>query len=178
MSQAGRSFMNIFITGNPGCGKSTLIQKILKEISDKKVSGIITPEIRVRGERQGFKIIDLASRKEEVLASVNVERGPAVSRYRVNIEGIDLIMDKFLESFNNAEYVVIDEIGKMELFSKKFRDTIQAVLNSNKTVIATLSKGFVKSYKNHGEIYYLERDSFDEICRKVLAGIKTISASA
>jgi len=164
--------MNIFITGNPRCGKSTLIQKFLDEISDKKVSGIITPEIRANGARQGFKIIDLASRQEEVLASVNIERGPGVSRYRVNIEGIDLILDKFLESYENSEYVIIDEIGMMEFYSKKFKETMRMVLNSNKKVIATLSKKFVKEYKNKGQIYYLARDNFDEIYIKVLSQIK------
>lgn len=56
--------MNIFITGNPGCGKSTLIKKLLEGIAGKKVSGMITPEIRVDGVREGFKIIDLASGKD------------------------------------------------------------------------------------------------------------------
>lgn len=164
--------MNIFITGNPGCGKSTLIKKILEEISNEKVSGIITPEIRDNGARQGFKIIDLASRKEEVLASVNIERGPRVSRYRVNAEGIDLIMDKFQESYKNSEYVIIDEIGMMEFYSKKFRETMRMLLNSNKKVVATLSKRFVKEFKNKGRIYYLTRENFDEIYMKVLSQIK------
>jgi len=164
--------MNIFITGNPGCGKSTLIKKLLEEISDKKVSGIITPEIRAEEERRGFKIIDLASGKEEILASLNIEHGPRVSRYRVNIEGIDKIMDKFLEAYENSEYVVIDEIGIMEFYSEKFKDTIQMVMNSNKAVIATLSKKFVKEYRRKGEIYYLTRDNFDEIYTKVLSQLK------
>ena len=164
--------MNIFITGNPGCGKSTLIQKFLEEITDKKVSGIITPEIRVNGVRQGFKIIDLASGKEEVLASVHLERGPGVSRYKVNIEGIERIMDKFLESYQDSEYVVIDEIGMMEYDSKKFKETMRMVLASEKTVIATLSKSFVKEYKNKGETYHLTRDNHDEIYLKVLSQLE------
>jgi len=164
--------MNIFITGNPRCGKSTLILKVLEEISAKKFSGIITPEIRSDRERQGFKIIDLASGKEEILASMNLERGPGVSKYRVNVEGIDRILDKFLESYEDSEYVVIDEIGMMEFYSKKFRDTIKMVLNSNKTVIATLSKRFVKEFKDNGQIYYLSRENFDEIYGTVLSQIK------
>jgi len=163
--------MNIFITGNPRCGKSTLIQKILDEISDKNLSGIITPEIREHGERQGFKIIDLASSKEEILASINIKRGPGVSRYRVNIEGIDSIMDKFLESYENSEYVIIDEIGMMEFYSIKFRETIQMVLDSEKIVIATLSRKFVKKYKQKGQIYFLTRENFEEIYDKVLSQI-------
>jgi len=164
--------MNIFITGNPRCGKSTLIQKVLNDISDKKISGIITPEIRVNGERQGFKIIDLASGKEEVLASVNIKRGPGVSRYRVNVEGIDTIMDKFLESYENSECVIIDEIGMMEFYSRKFRETIRKVIGSDKTVLATLSKRFEKEYRDQGQIYFLTRENFDEIHNKVLSQIR------
>lgn len=164
--------MNIFITGNPRCGKSTLIQKVLNDISDRKISGIITPEIRVNDVRQGFKIIDLASGKEEVLASVNIKRGPGVSRYRVNVEGIDTIMDKFLESYENSEYVIIDEIGMMEFYSRKFRETIRMVIDSDKTVLATLSKRFVKEYQDQGQIYFLTRENFDEIYDKVLSQIK------
>ncbi len=164
--------MNIFVTGNPRCGKSTLIQKVLGEIAGEKISGFITPEIRVRGMREGFKIIDLASGKEEILASLNIERGPGVSRYRVNVEGIDSIMDKFLESYPDSEYVVIDEIGMMEFYSKKFRDTISIVLDSDKRVLATLSRKFVKRYKDKGQMYYLTRDNFEEIYGQVLSRIK------
>ncbi len=161
---------NIFITGNPGSGKSTLIKRILERITDKKVSGVITPEIRADGdgERQGFKIIDLASGKEEILASANIDRGPGVSRYRVNVEGIDLILQEFLESYQDSEYVVIDEIGMMEFYSRKFRDTVAMALNSSKTVIATLSKRFVREYGDKGRLFYLTRDNTDEIYSEIM----------
>jgi len=164
--------MNIFVTGNPRCGKSTLIQRLLDEISDKNVSGFITPEIRVNGVRQGFKIIDLASKEEEILASLSIKRGPSVSRYGVNVDGIDTIMDKFLESYKNSEYVIIDEIGMMEFYSKKFRKTVRMVLDSDKKIVATLSKRFVKEYKDKGLIYTLTRENFDEVYDKVLRQIE------
>ncbi len=164
--------MNIFVTGNPRCGKSTLIQRLLDEISDKNVSGFITPEIRVNGVRQGFKIIDLASKEEEILASLSIKRGPSVSRYGVNVDGIDTIMDKFLESYKNSEYVIIDEMGMMEFYSKKFRETIRMVLDSDKKIVATLSKRFVKEYKDKGLIYTLTRENFDEVYDKVLRQIE------
>ena len=164
--------MNIFVTGNPRSGKSTLIQRLLDEISDKNVSGFITPEIRINDARQGFKIIDLASKEEEILASLNIRHGPSVSRYRVNVEGIDAIMDKFLESYEKSEYVIIDEIGMMEFYSKKFRETVRMVLSSDKKVVATLSKRFVKKYKGKGQIYTLTRENFDEVWDKVLRQIK------
>ncbi len=149
-----------------------MIQRLLHEISDKNVSGFITPEIRVDAVRQGFKIIDLASKKEEILASLNIKQGPSVSRYTVNVEGIEAIMDKFLESYESSEWVIIDEIGMMEFYSKKFRETIKMVLNSDKKVVATLSKRFVKKYKDKGQIYTLTRENFDEVWDKVLRQIR------
>jgi nucleoside-triphosphatase THEP1 len=164
--------MNIFVTGNPRSGKSTLIQRLLDEISDKKVSGFVTPEIKINDVRQGFKIIDLVSKEEEILASLNIKHGPRVSRYKVNVEGIDSIMDKFLEGYKSSEYVIIDEIGMMEFYSKKFRETVRMVLSSDKKVVATLSKKFVKEYKNKGQIYTLTRENFDDVFDKVWGQIR------
>ena len=162
--------MNIFITGNPRCGKSTLIQKIIDEISDKKISGFITPEIRVNRIRQGFKIIDLVSGKEEILASVNIKRGPGVSRYRVNVEGIDNIMDKFLESYESSEYVIIDEIGMMEFYSKKFRDMVRMILTSNKIVILDYKIPNSKKQKLLSKIQYKKTLQFFNNLIEVLDG--------
>ncbi len=164
--------MNVFITGNPGSGKSTLISRLLEEMSGRKVSGILTPEVRVGGTRQGFKIIDWASKEEEILASVTSEGGPRVSRYRVNLRGIDIILDKFLDSYEGSEYVVIDEIGKMELRSKKFREVLGKILRSNKTVIATVSKKLANDYQTQGALYELRKDNFEDVYVRISALFK------
>jgi len=64
--------------------------------------------------------------------------------------------------------VIIDEIGMMEFYSKKFRETISMVLDSDKKVVATLSKRFVKKYKDKGQMYTLTRENFEEVYDKVL----------
>ncbi len=76
--------MNILLTGDPGSGKSTLVQELIREMRGFRLAGIITPEIREGRKRSGFKIIDLVSGEEETLASVRFQEGPRVGRYGTN----------------------------------------------------------------------------------------------
>ena len=112
------------------------------------------------------------------MASLNLNRGPGVSRYRVNVKGIDFIIDKFMESYEDSQCVIIDEIGMMEFFSRKFREAIKQVLISDKVVMATLSRKFVKKYKDKGQIFFLTSDNFDEIYNRVLTKIRDLSPKA
>ena len=56
----------------------------------------------------------------------------------------------------------------MEFYSKKFRETISMVLDSDKKVVATLSKRFVKKYEDKGQTYKLTRENSEEVYDKVL----------
>lgn len=169
---------NILITGLPGCGKSTLIKEL---ISGRRVGGITTPEVRRGGWRWGFEIVDLSSGDKGVLASVDVKEGPAVGKYRVNLEDLNEVGSKALEETANdprIELIVIDEIGKMECFSERFKQAVVAALDSEKRVLAAISlKDFdplihkIKS-RPDSRLFYLKREdfekTFDEI-REVLA---------
>mgnify|MGYP000895438870 CR=1 FL=1 len=67
--------LRIAITGNPGIGKSTVVAKAAEKLADKpgfKIGGIRTAEIRKKGQREGFSIRDLATKKTGVLRQVRV----------------------------------------------------------------------------------------------------------
>ena len=158
----------ILITGLPGCGKSTLINELIKKLKNKKIKGILTPEIRKDNYRYGFKIIDFSSKKEEILASVDIKSKFRVSKYGINVIGIDRIVDKFLENFEKAEIIILDEIGKMEFFSEKFKKMLDKVFNSDKIIIATIGKNLLNKYKNKGKVFYLEKGNFNEVLDEIL----------
>ncbi len=158
--------MKILLTGKPGCGKSTLVAQLIGEVKNRPVAGLLTPEIREAGRRTGFAIVDLASGERAVMASVHFRSGPRVSKYRVSVDHIDRILDRFLESYESARVVFIDEIGKMEDFSKKFQDTLQKVLESDKTVVATVGLPLLGRYRARAKVIHLENNPdevFDEI---------------
>ena len=133
--------MKIFLTGKPGSGKTTILMKIIErlKIEGLKIGGIMTPDIRTKGRRIAFKIVDLSSGKEGILASVDQPTGPKISKYKVNLDSIDKIaVNAIKNALTKADVVVIDELGPMEFCSKKFQDVVKDVLYSKKPLLATI----------------------------------------
>ncbi len=130
--------MKILVTGLPGIGKTTVVQRVVAMLGEK-AAGFITREIREGGDRKGFMIETLDGRKG-ILAVRSTGGKPRVGRYRVivsNLEGVGVTA--LQRAWRDRKIIVVDEIGKMELLSEKFRDTIAGILESDAQLLATLS---------------------------------------
>ena len=139
---------NILFTGLPGCGKSTIIEKIVQRL-DRPRSGFFTREIRDRGRRVGFSITTLDG-KRGILAHIDIRSPKRVGRYGVNLQDIDTIAVPSVIPANDQVVVVVDEIGKMECFSALFRQTLIRVLDSANTLVGSIAlKGdaFIETIK-------------------------------
>ena len=148
---------NILFTGPPGCGKSTLIEKIVAGIKRPAV-GFFTREIREHGRRVGFSINTLTG-EEGVLAHQDIKSNYRVGKYGVNIQDIDHVAVPAMHADNEEVLVVIDEIGKMECFSNLFKDTVLRVLNSNNPVLGSIAlEGgpFITKIKQRDDILLVE----------------------
>jgi nucleoside-triphosphatase len=159
---------NILITGNPGVGKTTLIQNIISKFNIS-AGGFYTSEIRdEEGKRWGFKITSLDG-NENIMASVEIVSKYRISRYGIDIASIDRIgMTAVKEAIKNNDFIVIDEIGRMELFSKKLQDVIMEALDSPKIVFGTITAKditFTRKIKERQDtkIITLTRQNFNEI---------------
>ena len=125
------------LTGRPGSGKTTIIRKTLSYIKAKP-GGFYTEEIRISGIRQGFKIITLDGR-ESVLSHVDFTGPYTVGKYHVNIQNLETIaVPAILQSLREADLTVIDEIGKMEILSSLFRETVLQAVNSGRKILGTI----------------------------------------
>ena len=147
----------ILVTGVPGSGKTTLIEKVVAQL-DLPVAGFITREIREKGHRVGFSIETLDG-QSGVLAHVDFKSRFRVGRYGVQLETIDKLAVPSLVVNSSEVLIVIDEIGKMECFSEAFRKAVVKVLNSPNPVLATIAmKGdsFVKSLKSRDDVSVIE----------------------
>ena len=128
---------NILFTGLPGCGKSTIIEKIVQRIN-RPSTGFFTREIRDRGRRVGFSITTLNG-QQGMLAHIDSRSHIRVGRYGVNIRDMDKIAVPSMLPENDNVIVVVDEIGKMECFSGLFRQTLMNILDAPNTVVGSIS---------------------------------------
>ena len=171
----------ILLTGEPRVGKTTVIKKIIESL-DCQFSGFYTQEIREGNERTGFKIITFQG-IEKILAHVNIKDSPRVSKYGVDLLALDSIVSESLEKAvqQNKSVFVIDEIGAMEILSKKFCAAVSKLLNGNFLVIGTIVKRSfpftdkIKSMPNV-TLFEVSRDNQESIVQEVLEFLKRTNA--
>jgi nucleoside-triphosphatase len=151
--------MKIVVTGQPGVGKTTLVERVLAEVP-LKAGGMITREIRKIGRRVGFAVIDVATGKEGVLAHIHLPRGPRLGRYRVNLQDLDGVGAAAIEwALEHAELVVVDEVGPMELKSPRFIAAVERALTAPKHLLLTVHRA-----SNH-RLAYRARHECDLLVR-------------
>ena len=136
--QMGRT---ILLTGRPRVGKTTIIKEVVGKLPGR-AGGFYTEEIKERDRRHGFKIVTLDG-QEGILAHVNIKNPMRVSKYGVNLADLEGIgVTAIQEAMAHKDYVVIDEIGKMELFSQAFKDAVWEAVHSEKPVLGTITRAF------------------------------------
>ncbi len=127
----------ILLTGRPRVGKTTVIKEVVRCLSGR-AGGFYTEEIKEHGRRRGFRIVTLDG-QEGTLAHVNIK-----SRYRVGKYGVDVVslervgVTAIRRAIVASDCVVIDEIGKMELYSAAFKKAVLAAIESDKPVLGTI----------------------------------------
>ena len=148
---------NILLTGPPRSGKSTLIEAVIERIKEP-VTGFFTREMREGGERVGFSINTLKGR-EGILAHKGMRSRYRVGRYGVNLKDIEDIAVPAMIPTGHEEIVVIDEIGKMECFSRLFRETLSQVLDSPNRVLGSIAlrgDAFIEAIKLREDVIVVE----------------------
>jgi len=125
------------LTGRPGTGKTSLIRQAVARLKSK-AGGFYTEEIRSQGVREGFRLVTLAG-QDAVLAHININSPYRVSKYGVNIDSLDKVgVPALQQAVEECDLIVIDEIGKMELFSANFRKIVSQIIDSGKQVLGTI----------------------------------------
>lgn len=128
---------NLLITGKPGVGKTTVVERIVNELT-APVGGFYTREIRERGRRAGFRLATWDGRSG-IMSHVGFDSPLRVGKYGVDVRVIDEVGVPAIEQAMALEkMIVIDELGRMELFSERFREAVMMALESPTPVLGVI----------------------------------------
>ncbi len=173
-----RGAKNVLLTGKPGSGKTTALMAAVKLIG-ARAGGFYTQEIREKGERIGFNIVTLSGRSR-MMASKGFRSPHRVGSYGVDVEAVDTLAAESIDkAIEKDDIIVIDEIGKMELFSDGFRHAVLRALNSPKPVIGVIMQkpdAFADMIKARADVRLIEvthknRDEVPALLKAYIEGL-------
>ena len=166
------------LTGRPGTGKTSLIKQVVAQIKGK-AGGFYTEEIRSQGVREGFRLVTLSG-EDAILAHVNIRTPYRVSKYGVDIDALERVgVPALYRAAQQCDLVVIDEIGKMELFSSKFREAVSQIISGEKRVLGTIMLSpnpWADTIKRQPQINLITvaRDNYQQVLARLLDWLKAI----
>lgn len=158
---SGRCFImglhpKIGITGLPRSGKSAVMGKVLEMLVDERqrelrmrggdpntllIAGLRMEPILDGSERMGYRLIDIVTEEEAIIAHRSND-----DRLRVLGLGLDLAeieriaVPALMRARDEAEVIVIDEIGKFTVESEAYVEAVRSVLEVDKPTLLTLHK--------------------------------------
>lgn len=139
----------IGITGLPNVGKTSTLIKIVNKLEndDFQVGGMVTHPVMDGDKRVGVEVKDWRTGESAVFSHMDydtkakVETDEGVFHVRTDLleqVGVKALKDAVAD--DQIDIIIIDEVGKMEMHSEVFCDTVKECLDSPKPVIMTLHK--------------------------------------
>ena len=178
---------HLLLTGAPGVGKTTLCKHVATTLCERypnQIKGFYTEEVRSKDQprkscRIGFDIVSVDNKTRASLARAHPEgvqaRGPKVSKYTVDVNSFEQnALPLLVYSGSEINIIVVDEIGKMELFSHRFKAQVMKLFESDLVyllcTVPVQSIPFVNSLKNRTNVEVIEvtRENRDDMVDRLL----------
>ena len=164
----------LLVEARPGAGKTTAFRRLAELLgaSGIPIAEFTTAEVREHGRRVGFEVESFDGRRA-LLAGVTLPGPPRVGRYGVDLEAFERIALPALR-VPPGGVAVIDELGKMELGSERFRDAVERLLDMPAPLAATVHvarQPFTERLKRRPdvELIRLTAANRDELPRRLAA---------
>jgi nucleoside-triphosphatase len=130
--------VRVLVEARPGAGKTTAAIRLADRVraAGLPLAGFFTEEMREGGVRVGFRI-ETFEGERGVLAHVERRGPPRVGKYGVDLDAFERLALPAVEPPAGGASV-IDELGKMELASARFREAVTVLFDSDVPLVATV----------------------------------------
>ncbi len=165
---------NLFLFGDVGIGKSTLLKKVLKYV-DSSIGGFMEEKV-LKGDKTFHNMISLYDGQSNNIIGVSEKtcKKPKVFTYVFEKNGVEILK----KSYREKEIIIMDELGFLESHCELFKSSVNEILDSKKIVIGVLKKcncDFVTTIANRTDVVLLEvttetRDNLEKEIFKILKG--------
>ncbi len=169
---------HVVLTGIPGDGKTTLIKKVISALKvETEFVGFYTEEVCGGNSRIGFDVVSVSGQEERVkLARKNVAKNPRIGSYHVYVDEFET----FFATLNfERGFLVLDEIGKMEMLSKKFVEKVAKIFfNSNSRIFCTIplnsSAKLIRDIRDskHSKLFEVTKENRDSLLVEIVKTVK------
>ncbi|XP_058507856.1 cancer-related nucleoside-triphosphatase [Solea solea] len=186
---------HVFLTGPPGVGKTTLVQRACDALlsSGVGVEGFYTEEVREGGRRVGFDVVTMSGERGHLSRIRDISAGAShgrreytVGQYVVDLPSFEnlalpLFRNVGAARSGNRKLFVIDEIGKMELFSQSFIRAVRQTLDSTScTILGTIPTpkgkplGLVEEVRSRRDVKVItvSKENRNAILQDILAALQ------
>ena len=147
----------IGITGLPRSGKSAVMQKVIEMLVSERtdeirargenptavriIAGMRTEPLIEDGERKGYRCIDIVTGEEAIMAHKDIDTRTRVFGFGIDKETMNTVaIPAIRTAMDEAEVIVIDEIGKFSVESDEFVEIVREALELDKPTVMTLAK--------------------------------------
>jgi nucleoside-triphosphatase len=116
--------------------------------------------------------------QDAILAHVDNPSRYRVSKYGVDIHNLDNVgVSAIHRAIEESDLIVIDEIGKMELFSPRFKEAVLKAIDSGRKVLGTIMLSphpFAAEIKRHPrvKVSQLTRTNYDQVLKEIASWIE------
>ena len=135
------------ITGAKQSGKTTFLLNYIEQLKSNKISvaGIIAIGTFKNNIRDSFSIKDISTNEKKLFLSRKyLSESEKIGRFYIDINTYHWGM-KILEKaiLSDSKYLIIDEIGALELTKKGWYFALSRALKSNKNIVITVRDKFI-----------------------------------
>ena len=134
----------VIIQGEIGAGKTRFAERLVIALRQRKftVGGIISPRILDSDETIGYRVRDITTGEEQLLATV-APPGIRVGKFYLLQDALTFARTAIEQALSTANIGFIDEVGRLELAEKGHAPALRVLLQSDAIPVLFIRTKFI-----------------------------------